>query len=121
MRASAASYAMRLLTGVVVALSLVLSTAPAHAAEASPNAPDAGVICLFDATMHRIVPGHPPCGGIGANHAGCVNHAGCLAVTLPGAPPEFRGSGAARWGWPNATHHSGLSILPATPPPRTVA
>ena len=119
MRVSAASYAMRLLAGVVVALSLVLPFAPANAAAASPNTADAGVICFFEANMQGTAPGHADCGGAG--HGGCVAHAGCLAFTLPGAPPEFTRSGPAQWTWPNADHHTGLSILPATPPPRSVA
>jgi len=118
---------MRLLTGVVVALSLALSIAPAYASAPGSNAPDAGVICLHDAGSQGSFSGHAPvsdharCGGMGAGHESCVAHAGCLTFTLPAAPPEFTRSGAAQWAWPNTGRHAGVSILPATPPPRNVA
>lgn len=122
MRMSAASFAIRHLAGLVVALSLVLSFAPATVAATGLNAPDAqdsAGICHIEANIQGTASGHAHCGGAG--HGGCVAHSGCMVFTLPGAPLDFIRSGPARWAWPNADRHAGLSILPATPPPRSAA
>jgi len=115
-----ASYPMKRIVGLVLALLLAVSVTHATAATIVPSAMCAGVNCLHhDVKSHDSVPGHMPCGG--ASDKVCVSHAGCIAVTLSAASPESRRTGVAQWPWPDIDSRVGRTLLPETPPPQPFA